>query len=152
MEHALVEHLARQSRAPRVVIDGTLDQALAALDAELAGLAGELEVEYFGPGVGVDADPDAYRLVIKAHREDVGEPGWSLRVCDSAPSRAWHSMWAVHGVGRLRKVRVVRALGDCLAGYLAAVEAAGKADTGAGARLRALVDAFQSAGDARSPG
>ncbi|MGA7800369.1 MAG: hypothetical protein WCC36_06120, partial [Gammaproteobacteria bacterium] len=124
-----VAYLAEQALAEPVAITAELDAALARLDRAFATLAAELQVEYFGPGVGVDAERSVFQLVIGPHRGGIEGPVWGLRVCDGTASGGLRPMWAVQGVGRLRKALVVKALPELLAGFAAAIGAAGKADT-----------------------
>ncbi|QKT02649.1 hypothetical protein HUS23_01830 [Ectothiorhodospiraceae bacterium 2226] len=134
--------LAAQARAPRVSLTPELDAALAELDAALQALANELQVEYHGPGVGVEGERGVYRLAVRAHQEGYSDPQWSLRVCDALPNAGWRVAWAIQNVARLRKAAVVQSLPAFFAGYLAAVGEAGRADTPAGRRLAALAEAF----------
>ncbi|OOG21930.1 hypothetical protein B1C78_15845 [Thioalkalivibrio denitrificans] len=135
-----LERIARLAHADRVPVTVELDEALAALDAELADLAGALEVAYVGPGVGM-ADMGAehvYRLVVRRHVWDTTTAGWGLKVCDALDNNDLRPMWPIQGVGRLRKQQVVKALPAFFAGYAEAVRAAGKADTEAGRRILAM--------------
>ncbi|HKJ07575.1 MAG TPA: hypothetical protein VKA76_00660 [Gammaproteobacteria bacterium] len=136
-------YLAAQARAERVAVSEPLDAALASLDRDFAALAPALQVEYFGPGVGVDADRSVFRLAVGPHRGSIEAPVWGLRVCDGTASGGWRPMWAVQGVGRLRKVLVVKALPELLAGFAEAVAAAGKSDTAAGRRVHEMAAAFE---------
>ncbi len=138
-----VAYLAEQARAERVSVTERLDTALASLDRDFSVLAPELQVEYFGPGVGVDADRSVFRLAVGPHRGSIEGPVWSLRICDGTASGGWRPMWAVQGVGRLRKALVVKALPELLAGFADAVAAAGKSDTAAGRRVHEMAAAFE---------
>jgi hypothetical protein len=136
--------LGERARDDRPRLDAELDAALAALDRELEALAGELKVEYVGPGVGM-ADMDAehvYRLVVRRHRWDVFTEGWSLKVCDGLENCDLRPMWPIQGTARLRKRQVVQALPEFLRGYATAIAEAGKAETPAGRRVGELVQAL----------
>lgn len=136
--------LARQVSAPRVIINEMLDVALHALDQRLETLSALLEVEYLGPGVGMQ-DMDAehvFRLAVRHHVWDVAHAAWGLKVCDALPNGGLRPMWPIYGVGRLRKQQLVRALPEFFQGYVAAVVAAGKARDAAGHQLQALAKYF----------
>lgn len=136
--------LARQVSAPRVIVNEMLDIALHALDQRLETLSALLEVEFLGPGVGMQ-DMDAehvFRLVVRHHVWDVAHAGWGLKVCDALPNAGLRPMWSIYGVGRLRKQQVVRVLPEFFQGYVAAVIAAGKAQDAAGLQLQALAEYF----------
>ncbi len=137
-----VKHLIVQSCAQTVRVDEELDTALAQLDALLARLAGDLQVEYYGPEIGVAAGRHVYRLVVRAHEWEINDLTWSLKVCTALPHARWRADWAVHGVGRLRKPLVVQALPAFFAGYAAAIRAAGRAETPAGRQVTELAGAF----------
>lgn len=125
---------------PRVTAEVTA--ALARLDELLEALAPELEVEHYGPGVGLDGAPQAYRLVIRVHEWVPKRPAWSLKVCDATAHGGWRATWTVQGTGRLRKERVLTVLPEFFAGYLHAIERTGKAESGAGRRVAALAGAL----------
>ena len=114
-----------------------VDQALAALERELNRLAGTLQVEHVGPGVGMEdmAAEEVYRLVIREHEHDVTRREWGVMVCDALPNCDYRAMWPMTGVGRLRRRQVVAVVPELVAGYRAAVEAAGRGDTPAAQRL-----------------
>jgi hypothetical protein len=140
----VMELLGRLARAPRFEVTRELDDALMALDEEMARLAEALQVEYVGPGVGM-ADMKAqhvYRLVVRHHVRDTTTAGWGLRVCDALDNNDLRPMWSVQGVGRLRKQQVFAALPAFFRGYAEAVAAAGKADTPAGRRVSAMARAL----------
>jgi hypothetical protein len=110
MQHHLPE-LVRQCRLPEPERTPELTQALAWLTREIETLAGELQVEYYGPGVGTDPGAeDVYTLVIRPHLWQLGEPRWGLRICDATEGANWRAMWALEGVGRLRGRRVLQVL------------------------------------------
>lgn len=134
--------LVEQSRATRVAITPELDAALAGLDAEFERLAPELEVEYVGPGVGVEGNESVYRLVVRPHEWTIHQPSWSLKICDALPNAGWRAAWAVQGASRARKAMVVQALPDFLHGYAGAVAAAGKDASPAGQRVREMAERF----------
>jgi hypothetical protein len=137
-----LEILARAVRGDRIAVTRELNEALAALDAEMAQLADALHVEYVGPGVGM-ADMGAehvYRLVVRRHVRDAATAGWGLRICDALDNNDLRPMWAIQGAGRLRKQQVVAALPEFFRGYAEAVTAAGKAETDAGRRVAALAE------------
>ncbi|AKJ96024.1 hypothetical protein TVD_11965 [Thioalkalivibrio versutus] len=125
-------------------LNAEVDQALAALEQELNRLAGELQVEYVGPAVGM-ADMQAehvYRLVIRQHEIDVTRHEWSLWVCDALDNCDFRATWPVTGAARLRRKQVVAVVPELVAGYRDAVAAAGKADTPAGQRLAQIASVF----------
>jgi hypothetical protein len=139
-----IEFLAEQAKQDNVPVTKALDEALAELDREFETLAGELEVEHVGPGVGM-ADMQAehvYKLVVRYHVWDVFKEGWGLKVCDALPNCEFRPMWPVQGVNRLRKKQLVQGLPEFFAGFADAVKAAGKADTPAGQRALAMAAAF----------
>ena len=68
-----IDYLAEQSHSERIIVSPELDDALAALDAELEQLAPQLEVEYAGPGIGVEGDADVYKMVVRPHEWALGE-------------------------------------------------------------------------------
>jgi hypothetical protein len=137
-----IDFLAAQSRAPEIAPDAPLDAALARLDRMLAELAAELEVEYYGPEVGIAAGRQVYRLVVRRHTWRILAPGWSLKICTALPHAGWRADWPVQGAGRLRQRAVVRALPAFFAGYREAVRAAGRADSPAGRRVAELAARF----------
>lgn len=141
-----IARLAAQAKQDPVAVTTETDRDLTELDGEFEQLAAQLEVEYAGPGVGM-ADMKAehvYRLVVRHHVWDVNTEGWGLKVCDALPNCEFRPMWPVQGTGRLRKKQIVKVLPEFFAGYLAAIEAAGKAGTPAGQRVRAMAEAFRA--------
>ncbi|MEJ2481354.1 MAG: hypothetical protein P8Y78_14605, partial [Acidihalobacter sp.] len=92
MEQATIDFLAAQAHADRVRLSGELDEALRALDAEMSELAGVLQVEYVGPGVGMQdmGAEHVFRLAVRHHVWDVSEAGWGLKVCDGLPNGRGH--------------------------------------------------------------
>lgn len=141
--HSLIDFLARQCRAAEIQLGAPLDGALTELDSLLATLAAELEVEYYGPEVGIESGRHVYRLVVRPHEWRIHQPRWSLKVCTALPHAGWRADWPVQGASRLRKRRIVSALPAFFAGYTAAVNAAGKGDTRAGQRLVELACRFR---------
>jgi hypothetical protein len=136
-----ITYLAEQSRNETVSVGRNLDDALARLDHALAGLSAELQVEYYGPHIGVET-PDAHQMVVRLHEWKMNEPTWSLKVCSTAPQANYRAEWPVQGTGRLRKQLIVKALPAFFRGYALAVAAAGKSDTAAGQRVEALAKQF----------
>ncbi|MEJ2059133.1 MAG: hypothetical protein P8Y64_01415 [Gammaproteobacteria bacterium] len=139
-----IQVLARAAEADTVWVNAELDQALTELDAEMERLATELQVEFEGPGVGM-ADMHAehvYRLMVRHHVWDVNTEGWGLKVCDALPNGTKRGMWPVQGTGRLRKQQLVKALPEFFAGFVAAIDAAGKSSLPATGRVRAMAEAF----------
>lgn len=134
--------LATQARAPQVRIDDALDAALTQLDHMLTNLARDLQVEYYGPAIGVDAGREVYRLVVRAHEWRIHQHEWSLKICTALPHAGWRADWAIQSAARRRKILVVQALPEFFVGYYAAVCAAGKQDTNAGRRLGELARRF----------
>lgn len=147
MTHDFLAHLALEARSPRVRVDPALDEALARLDALLERLCRDLQVEYVGPPVGVEAR-EVHRLVVAAHAWTAGAPAWGVRVCSARSPSGWRAEWTLAGAGRLRKRLIVQALPEFLEGFVQAVVAAGKADTPAGRRLARLREAFSGSGSA----
>ena len=131
-----------QARDPQRRPDKALDDALARLSRILAQLAPALAVEYRGPFVGLGAGREAFCLAVRAHEEAPGTAVWAARVCSAGPHRGLGAHWDLAAVSRLRKPVLAHALPEFLAGYYAAVAAAGKADTSAGRRLLALAQAL----------
>ena len=137
-----IEDLARASRAPALRPDGELDAALTQLDKMMEGLARELEVEYYGPAIGIGAGRDVYRLVVRAHEWEIKRPTWSLKVCTALPHAQWRADWAVQGASRQRKALIVRALPEFFAGFAQAIAEAGKGDSAAGKRVGEIAQRF----------
>ncbi len=136
--------LVERSRAERPKVDAALEDALARLDHLLAGVSSGLQVEYYGPCVGVEAAA-AHRLVVRAHAWDGGRPQWGVRICSAAPQAHWRAEWTLRGAGRLRKALIVRALPEFFAGYARAVAAAGRARSASGQRVAGLAQRFADA-------
>lgn len=139
-----LETLARLVRDPPVSVSRELDEALEALDMEMTRLAGALQIEYLGPGVGM-ADMNAehvYRVVVRHHVWDTTTAGWGVRVCDALDNNDLRPMWSLRGVGRLRKRQLLAVLPEFFQGYAAALEAAGVADTPAGRRVLEIARAL----------
>jgi hypothetical protein len=147
MTHDFLVHLASEARSPRVRVDAALEEALVRLDALLESLCQELQVEYVGPAVGVEAR-EVHRLVVAAHAWTAGPPAWGVRVCCARAPSGWRAEWTLAGAGRLRKRLIVQALPEFLEGFLEAVVVAGKADTPAGRQLARLREAFSPRGPA----
>lgn len=144
MEPFLVT-LRDQAKAPRLVPDGALDDALVRLGHILAQLAEALEVEYIGPFVGLGAGREAFCLAIRAHTEAPGVQVWGARVCSAEPHSGLRANWELARVARLRKPVLAQALPPFLAGYYQAVVAADKGETGPGRRLLELSQALGAA-------
>lgn len=140
---AFLTTLAAAAQAPSIRVTRELDDALAHLDHTLTGLCEALRVEYFGPYVGVERR-DAHRLVVREHVWQLGQAGWSLKVCASAPAANWRAEWAIHNASRMRKPLIVGALPDFFAGFAAAIEAQGKRQTPAGARIHEIAALFEA--------
>lgn len=138
---AFLDTLAACAQAPTIRVNRELDDALAHLDHMLAGLCVALRVEYFGPYVGVERR-DAHRLVVREHAWQLGQPSWSLKVCASAPAANWRAEWAIQNASRMRKPLIVRALPEFFTGFAAAIEAQGKSQTPAGARIGEIAALF----------
>lgn len=136
-----VELLVNQSKAERVSVTAALDDALKHLDNVLTGIAGDVQVEYFGPFVGVETEL-AHQMIIRAHDWELGGKEWSLKVCTTAPQSDFRPEWPIQGCGRIRKQKIVKALPAFFQGYAAAIAEAGKADTPAGKRIAALAGRF----------
>ena len=136
--------LARLSRASTIPVDSELDDALARLDHMLERLCAALEVEYLGPYVGVER-LDAHRLVVREHMWRLGAPAWSLKICPTAPAANWRAEWAIQSASRMRKPIIVRALPEFFAGFVMAIEHAGKSETMAAVRLREIEQLFSMA-------
>ncbi|NIR59710.1 MAG: hypothetical protein GWO02_09395 [Gammaproteobacteria bacterium] len=128
--------LAERARLERIPVDAALTAALARLEGWLERLAAELRVEHYGPGVGVEGQPQAYRLVVRRHAWDATRQAWGLKICDGTAYGEWRPMWTLQGAGRRRKAALVRALPELLAGYARAVEAAGRGDGAAAEAVR----------------
>lgn len=137
-----LDDLAQASGADPLVVNPRLDVALAQLDKMMAGLAGELQVEYYGPPIGIGAGRDVYRLVVKAHEWEIAQPTWSLKVCTALPHAQWRADWAVHGASRQRKALIVRALPSFFAGYAEAIAQAGKGESAAARRVQEIARRF----------
>jgi hypothetical protein len=144
MEQTMIEFLAAQAHADSVRVGGELDEALHALDAEMSELADVLQVEYIGPGVGMQdmGAEHVFRLAVRHHVWDVDKAGWGLKVCDGLPNGGLRAMWPIYGVARLRKQQLVQALPHFFSGLADAVREAGKDETPAGRRVLSLAAAF----------
>lgn len=140
---AFLNFLAACAQVPSIRVTRELDDALAHLDHMLTGLCDALRVEYFGPYVGVERR-DAHRLVVREHVWQIGQTNWSLKVCASAPAANWRAEWAIHNASRMRKPLIVRALPEFFAGFAAAIEAQGKSQTPAGARINEIAVLFDA--------
>lgn len=137
-----IAHLAAQTPTP-LAVDPEAERGLRELDRMLAGLASELQVEYYGPEVGLGAGQPVYRLVVREHVFGTGEQAWGLKVCTALPQAKWRADWSIHAVARLRKRAVIAALPAFFAGYAAAVAQAGKETTAAGRRVAQLAQLFR---------
>jgi len=137
-----IAHLAAQAAATPAV-DAVSERGLHELDRMLAGLAGELQVEYYGPEVGLGAGQPVYRLVVRAHVVGTDAKAWGLKVCTALPQANWRADWSIHAVARLRKRAVIAALPAFFEGYAVAVAQAGKGNTVAGSRVAQLAQLFR---------
>ncbi len=115
-----------------------VSRALGRIDHVLCALAGVLEVEYYGPEVGLGAGREVYRMVVRRHHLGADMDVWGLWICTALPHAQWRPAWRMPDAGRLRKQLVVKALPAFFQGYAEAVRDAGKAGTNAGRRLLAL--------------
>ncbi|MFN4262560.1 MAG: hypothetical protein ACK4IT_02780 [Thioalkalivibrionaceae bacterium] len=125
LEEALLR-LFSVASAEQGRVDAATADALAVFNAALDDLAARLRVRHVGPAVGM-ADMKAesvYRIVVDAHRLDVGEPRWAVWVCDATEHAAMRATWPLGGVARLRMRQVIAALPDLMQGWSAAVQAA----------------------------
>lgn len=141
---AFLPLLARLSRASTIPVDSELDDALARLDHMLDGLCTALEVEHFGPFVGVER-LEAHRLVVRKHVWRLDAPAWSLKICPTAPAANWRAEWAIQSASRMRKPIVVRALPEFFSGFVAAIHAVGKDQTLAAGRISEIAAQFVAA-------
>lgn len=137
-----IAHLATRCE-PSLALDADSERALRELDGILAGLAGELQVEYYGPEVGLGAGQPVYRLVVREHLSGVGEKAWGLKVCTALPQANWRADWSIHAVARQRKRAVIAALPAFFAGYAAAIAQADKGASAAGVRIAQLAQLFR---------
>ncbi len=137
-----VELLVSQSKADRVSVTSALDDALKHLDNVMTGIAGDLQVEFFGPFVGVETEL-AHQLIVRAHSWELGGKEWSLKVCTTAPQSDFRPEWPIQGSGRLRKQLIVKALPAFFKDYVEAVAQAGRADTPSGKRIAQLAERFK---------
>lgn len=128
---------------PSLAVDADCERALRELDRMLAGLAGELQVEYYGPAVGLGTGEPVYRLVVREHVSGAGQRAWGLKVCTALPHANWRADWSIHAVARLRKRAVVAVLPAFFEGYAAAIAQAGKDGTAAGIRVAQLAQLFR---------
>lgn len=136
--------LAERARDTRVRVDKRLEDALAALDADLQDVAEAIGTTYIGPGVGLDGADEIYRLVLGYHVWDLSRKGWGLFVCDAAPGQDLRPMWRIHGAGRVRKQAIVRQLPSLLSGYRDAVAEQGQLEGAHGERLTHLAERLQN--------
>ena len=137
-----IAHLAAQGE-PSLAADADSERALRELDRMLAGLASQLQVEYYGPEVGLGAGQPVYRLVVREHVVGAREKAWGLKVCTALPQANWRADWSIHTVARLRKRAVIAALPAFFAGYAAAIAQAGKGASAAGVRIAQLAQLFR---------
>ncbi len=137
-----IDLLVKRGHAAEPHVDQELERALIRLDVMLEALAAELQVEYFGPEVGLGAGANVYRLVVRAHEWDGLKQAWSARVCTALPHAGWRAAWTLHGASRLRKRIIVCCLPEFFHGYAQAILAAGKAHTNAGVRVLDLARRF----------
>ncbi|MHB1951681.1 MAG: hypothetical protein ACYCQK_09425 [Acidiferrobacteraceae bacterium] len=119
---------------------------LVRLDHMLDGLTGALEVEYYGPEVGLAAGRSVYRMVVRRHHLGASLDSWGLWICTALPHALWRPAWRLAQVGRLRRLEVVRRLPAFFRGYAAAVQDAGKSGTNAGRRVLVLAKRLADAG------
>ncbi len=140
-----IDLLVTLSQAAQPRIDLELERALLQLDCMLELLAGDLQVEHFGPVVGLGAGANAYRLVVRAHVLQADQLVWGLRVCTALPHAGWRADWTVQGASRLRKQKILRQLPEFFSGYADSIRAAGKADTNAARRIIELAQRFRDA-------
>lgn len=149
---ALADQVLGLTRALRSTPDGRVSQATAealkAVNQRLDALAARLRVRHVGPEVGM-ADMRAqsvYRIVVDAHRTSVGEPQWSVWVCDATPHANLRATWPLGGVARLRMRQVIEALPTLIEGWLAEVQSANQpVDTRARDELAAAAVALRGA-------
>ncbi len=141
-----IELLVARSRASMPRVDLDLERALVQFDAMLEQLAADLQVEHYGPEIGLGAGAQVYRMVVRPHEWHLGKRMWSLRICTALPHARWRADWAIQGASRLRKQKIVSGLPDFLCGYASAIQAAGKAATNSGQRVLELARRFS--GDA----
>lgn len=142
---SFIDLLVERSRAPRPRIDQELEHALFQLDTMLESLAADLQVEHYGPAVGLGSGAHVYRLVVRPHEWLIDQHVWGLRVCTALAHARWRADWTLHGASRLRKQEILRQLPDFFSGYADSIRAAGKADTNAGRRVIDLAKRFCSA-------
>ncbi|HQU16224.1 MAG: hypothetical protein B7Z66_09930 [Chromatiales bacterium 21-64-14] len=130
--------LAQRSRTDAPEMSSEVTEALAQLDQELATLTAQLEVEHYGPAVGLDGASEAYRLVVRCHEWQPNRPTWSLKVCDATPNCQWRATWTVQGVGRRRRARILQALPAFLSDYVQVLAAANKTERPAAQRIQEM--------------
>lgn len=118
-----------------------IDDAMRRFDTMFDALSAALEVEHFGPFVGVET-LKAHQLVVRLHRSGPATYAWGLRVCSTAPSADFRPEWTPHGASRMRRPIIVRALPELVAGFSRAVLAAGKTGSPAGQRIHAIAQHF----------
>ncbi|MEW6612171.1 MAG: hypothetical protein ACOY5C_05855 [Pseudomonadota bacterium] len=119
-----------------------LRDALKRLDLLLSDLAGDLQVEHFGPHAGLAGAPAAHQLVVREHVWNLHARGWGAAVCSTQPGAGWRADWPLYGVSRERQMVVVRALPAFLQGYQASISAAGLGERNAGRRVAELAAYF----------
>jgi len=142
--HTFIDLLIARSRTSQPRVDRQLECALTQLDAMLEALAADLQVEHYGPDIGLGAGAHVYRLVVRPHEWHIHKRAWCLRVCTALPHAGWRADWTMQGASRLRKQRIVHRLPDFFSGYADAIRAAGKADTNAGRRAIDVAQQFRS--------
>jgi len=134
--------LAVKSHAATPAVDERADAALAKLDRIMAELCAALQVEYYGPPVGLNAGRDVYRLVVRKHQLSPSEAVWGLWVCTALPHAQWRADWRIQDTSRLRKRKIIAVLPAFFQGFLAAVQAAGQTHGRAGVRLAEFAEVF----------
>lgn len=132
--------------------DERIADVLARWDRALDALTGALEVEYYGPDVGLGAGRAVYRMVVRRHRLGACVDSWGLWICTALPHARWRPAWRLGQVGRLRRREVIKRLPAFFDGYAGAVRQAGKDGTKAGRRILELAHRLRVAVDARDPG
>lgn len=132
--------------------DERIADVLARLDRMLDALTGALEVEYYGPEVGLGAGRAVYRMVVRRHRLGACLESWGLWICTALPHARWRPAWRLGQVGRLRRRAVISGLVVFFDGYAEAVRQAGKGGTKAGRRIFGLADRLRAVLDTRDPG
>lgn len=136
-----LSYLAQQSRLPKITVNEKLHAALTRLDYMLEDICREIELEFYGPFVGVE-QREAHQLVVRAHEWKIHQALWSLKVCVATPAANWRAEWAIQGTSRLRKPIIVAALPDFFKGYRAVIAMAGQDTTPAGKRIKDISTLF----------